>query len=506
MPAGLGRLSHASLPSDHATPDGIAPPLSRRHATVVFPVPTLLTSPAPRTADDASQEAIKTPRPSASLYGRASRDLAKVAEDSAAVQLQEELRGISRQLELMGSRQVDWCALKRRLFLLIAEVERQMVQQGPQGFSRDLTPSPSPGALRSALEVRDEDVEGPLADVSFARPGALALRPQAPNSLCSDSSRSGSKPRVLVLGSSYLGSEVLQELSKGWEVQGLCSSPIGPAWSLLDMGLSGELQSHLQRFQPQAVVNCHTSAALLELESESSESAEKDARSREVLAFLASLATACAAWQIFLLHLSSDAVFGKTGTQPAAAAAAAAQSVDAEPKPCTPLGWRTLAAEQEVLSRSRASAVLRLPLLWDGPGGPVLSLEESASRLLSELRRGVREFEDWQRCYPTRAVEAASIVANLLQLTCMGQVEQRPRGIYHWQGSDQLTQFQMAQCVAEVSGMKVFLQPARHPSKLWKSCCLDCSRTVRTIRVPRTIPIIHSLRLCLPATQREQHV
>ncbi|OLP87262.1 Methionine adenosyltransferase 2 subunit beta [Symbiodinium microadriaticum] len=484
MPPGLGRLS--SLSSNHSTPDGTAP-ASQRHA-VVFPVPTLLTSTkAPR-----QEEALKAlRRPSASPAWK--------VEDSAALQLREELRGISRQLEL-GSRQ-DWCALKRRLFLLIAEVERQMVQpQDAQGFSRDLTPSPSPGALRSAVEVRDEDVDGPLADVSFARPGALALRPQdAPNSLCSDSSRSGSKPRVLVLGSSYLRSEVLQELSKGWEVQGLCSSPpIGPVWSLLDMGLA-ELQSHLQRFQPQAVVNCHTSAALLELESESSESPlEKDARSREVLAFLASLATACAARQIFLLHLSSDAVFGK--------APDGAQSVDAEPKPCTPLGWRTLAAEQEVLSCSRAAAVLRLPLLWDGPNGPVQTLEESATRLLSELRRGVREFEDWQRCYPTRAVEVASIVANLLQLTCMGPVEQRPRGIYHWQGSDQVTEFQMAEFVAEVSGMKVFLQPAPHPSKLWKSCCLDCSRTARTVRVPRTIPIIASLRLCLPATQQEQHV
>ena len=230
------------------------------------------------------------------------------------------------------------------------------------------------------VQVRGEDVEGLLADVSFARPGALALRPQrAANSLCSDSSRcscSGSKPRVFVLGSSYLGSEVLQELSKGWEVQGLCSSPPvdGPLWSLLDMDLSGELQSHLQGFQPHALVNCHTSAALLELESEASESPEKDARSREVLAFLTSLATACEASQIFLLHLSSDAVFGtRQQTQQAQP-----QSVDAEPQPCTPLGWRTLAAEQEVLSR-RASAVLRLPL-WDGPAGPAQSLEESASR------------------------------------------------------------------------------------------------------------------------------
>ena len=105
-------------------------------------------------------------------------------------------------------------------------------------------------------------------------------------------------------------------------------------------------------------------------------------------------------------------------------------------------------------------------------------------------------------------MEAASIVANLLQLT-WGAREQWPRGIYHWQGSDQLTQFQMAQRVAEVSGMKVFLQPVRHPSKLRKSC-LDCSRTVRTVRVPRRVEIIGSLHVCLPAasggTQQEQHV
>ncbi|CAE7838865.1 mat2b [Symbiodinium sp. CCMP2592] len=528
MPARLGTWSRASLSSE-STPDGITPSLAQRPmASVVFPVPTLLSSPAA-----APSVCLPSPRRARARIARTVEDSDSFQERATALKARQVRSpssyaapdGTARSRWSMtsparveaGSQQEvqDWCALKRRLFLLIAEVERQMVQQqGPKGFSRGLTPSLSPGALRSAMEVREEDVEGLLADVSFARPGALALRPQrAANSLCSDSSRcscSGSQPRVLVLGSSYMGTEVLQELSKGWEVQaqGLCSSPPvdGPLWSLLNMELSsGELQSHLQGFQPHALVNCHTSAALLELESESESSPEKekDARSREVLAFLTSLATACEASQIFLLHVSSDAVFGtRQQTQHSQP-----QSVDAEPQPCTPLGWRTLAAEQEVLSR-RASAVLRLPLLWDGPAGPAQSLEESASRVLSELRRGVREFEDRHCCYPTPAVEVASIVANLLQLT-WGPREQRPRGIYHWQGGDQLTQFEMAQLVADVSGMKVFLQPVRHPSKLRKSC-LDCSRTVRTVRVPRRVEIIGSLRACLPAapggTQQEQHV
>ena len=89
MPPGLGRLS--SLSSNHSTPDGTAP-ASQRHA-VVFPVPTLLTSTkAPR-----QEEALKAlRRPSASPAWK--------VEDSAALQLREELRGISRQLEL-GSRQ-----------------------------------------------------------------------------------------------------------------------------------------------------------------------------------------------------------------------------------------------------------------------------------------------------------------------------------------------------------------------------------------------------------------
>ena len=64
---------------------------------MVFPVPTLLTSTkAPR-----QEEALKAlRRPSASPASKVED------QDSAASELREELRGISRQLELLGSRQV----------------------------------------------------------------------------------------------------------------------------------------------------------------------------------------------------------------------------------------------------------------------------------------------------------------------------------------------------------------------------------------------------------------
>ena len=111
-------------------------------------------------------------------------------------------------------------------------------------------------------------------------------------------------------------------------------------------------------------MNCHTAAALSGLVEPSS---DNDAQSRKVLAAAAALASACEAWGIFLVQLSSNAVFGYG--DPAMPCA-----VDMEPHPQTPLGWRSLAAEQEVLSRCSCAAVLRVPPLY----GPVECLDECA--------------------------------------------------------------------------------------------------------------------------------
>ena len=241
-----------------------------------------------------------------------------------------------------------------------------------------------------------------MADVSFAEPQAQwaqwrSQQPWAPSHSASHPSHPShpSPLRVLVLGSSLLGREIFRELADGgWEVQGLCERPaggaraprLGPLWAFVDLASAGatELQSQLQRIQPQAIVNCHTSAALLDLEALESESPENDARSRDCLAFAATLASACEAWRIFLVHVSSNAVFGGGAASAGhpSPSPSASYTVDAEPRPCTPLGWRSLAAEQEVLSRCAThAAVLRVPLLY----GPVQSLEECATRASPKL-------------------------------------------------------------------------------------------------------------------------
>ena len=175
-----------------------------------------------------------------------------------------------------------------------------------------------------------------------------------------------------MLGAGLLARVVLRELTdQGWEVQCLCDGKLPAelpqlAWTC-NLASAGDVQGHLQRFKPSAVINCHTAAALSELDCESKGS---DAASRELLAAVAALSSACEAWSIFLVHVSSDAVFSGAG----GAVGAAPFSVDAEPQPCTPFGWRSLTAEQEVLSRCSRAAVLRVPLLY----GPVQSLEECA--------------------------------------------------------------------------------------------------------------------------------
>eukprot|EP00438_Fugacium_kawagutii_P023630 Skav205986 [mRNA] locus=scaffold442:1058852:1066046:- [translate_table: standard] len=107
------------------------------------------------------------------------------------------------------------------------------------------------------------------------------------------------------------------------------------------------------------------------------------------------------------------------------------------PKRCqvTEAGVASLRAEQAVLGTG--AAVLRVPRWVYGAA----ELGESpVTGILEELRRGKVDF-DIQPVYPTYAGDVASVVHLLVEHLLKGG---ELRGIYHFQGPDQLSELQIA--------------------------------------------------------------
>jgi len=192
------------------------------------------------------------------------------------------------------------------------------------------------------------------------------------------------------------------------------------------------------------------------------------------------IASACEAHGVWLIHLSSDAVFNGL---------ASPYTVNAEPTPVTDDGVASLQAEQEVLSHAR-TAVLRVPRCLYGP---VEDLQESpVTGVLDQLRYGRVDF-NIQPLYPTFVGDVASLLMLLLQhLVDGGEL----RGIYHWQGPDQLSELQIAKVWCEATGDTLAASLRPRPSKCQADRALDISRLARSFPLTPT-SFKEGLRKCL---------
>lgn len=291
------------------------------------------------------------------------------------------------------------------------------------------------------------------------------------------------RPRILVTGATgLLGRQVMEIFRDGpWEVRGLCKRRARPPNIIAcDLTKDGAAALQIEEFRPHAVL--HLAA---EWRPEVLRQDPVSARQLNVDS-TGAVAAACERFGAWLIHISADCVFD--GTSPP-------YSVDAKPNPLSEYGWHKLHGEQLALAACPRTAVLRVPLLY----GPLESLSDSAvTSLYSDLESGIREVDAWQRCYPTWTGDVANVLRAMIELHLAGE---RLRGIYHWQGNEQLTWHDMMLLVAEVTGLDasgVTAVRSAPSMPLPRDTRLECSRLGRLIesRSCQT-PFKDGLRKCL---------
>ena len=278
--------------------------------------------------------------------------------------------------------------------------------------------------------------------------------------------------KVLVTGASgLLGRAVLQNFTNaGWDVLGLAYSRAREGLRKVDLCDPKEVESVLDDFRPQFVIHSAAERRPDVVDKKSESAVALNVTATE------SLAALCAQRNIYMLYISSDAVFD--GTSPP-------YKPDSPTNPLSIYGQSKRDGEIAVLKHA-GMGVLRLPVLY----GVVEELSESSvtavfSVLLNSDKPG--KVSDYERRYPTHVADCAAV--------CLGLVEKQLKsgdsgGIWHWSSIECFTKYTMAGVMAELFGLKSdHLVPVREPSggapRPFDSH-LDASATEKAVLIKRT--------------------
>jgi dTDP-4-dehydrorhamnose reductase len=185
--------------------------------------------------------------------------------------------------------------------------------------------------------------------------------------------------------------------------------------------------------------------------------AEKDACWKLNVTATETLVTACAKYQIFLEHVSTDFVFDGTSGP---------YREEDVPNPVSFYGWSKYAAEKIVISSDVEWAIARTVLVYG------IAHDMSRSNIILWVKKSLEEGKaikvvtDQFRT-PTLAEDLAS--------GCFLIADQKAKGIYHISGKDFLTPYEMALGVADYfkldaslifpTDASTFTQPARRPPR-----------------------------------------
>lgn len=253
--------------------------------------------------------------------------------------------------------------------------------------------------------------------------------------------------KVLVTGASgLLGRSVLQSFTQaGWNVLGLAYSRVKERLRKVDLCDPEQVKNVLDEFQPGVVI--HSAA---ERRPDVVDKKTDFALALNVTA-TESLASLCAERGIYMLYISSDAVFD--GKSPP-------YKPDTPTNPISIYGQSKRDGEIAVL-KHKGMGVLRLPVLY----GLVENLSESSvtavfSILLNAEKPG--KVSDYEQRYPTHVSDCATV--------CVGLAEKHlksgdAQGVWHWSGNECLTKYGMAGIMAELFGLKTdHLVPVREPA------------------------------------------
>lgn len=253
--------------------------------------------------------------------------------------------------------------------------------------------------------------------------------------------------RVLVTGASgLLGRAILHRFSEaGWSVLGLAFSRARDELRKVDLCDPKQVEAVLDEFQPQVVIHSAAERRPDVVDKKSDSALALNVTATE------SLATLCAKRDIYMLYISSDAVFD--GKSPP-------YKPETPTNPISVYGRSKRDGETAVL-KHKGMGVLRLPVLY----GAVEDLSESSvtavfSVLLNSDKPG--KVSDYERRYPTHVADCATV--------CVGLAEKQVKsgdshGIWHWSGKECYTKYTMAGLMAELFDLKTdHLVPVREPT------------------------------------------
>lgn len=266
--------------------------------------------------------------------------------------------------------------------------------------------------------------------------------------------------RVLITGSNGLLGQKLVELlvqKAGIEVvataRGHNRLPFtdGYLYCAMDITNQDEVDAVIARTKPHAII--HTAAMTNVDQCE----AEKDACWLQNVTAVEHLVRACAAHNVFLLHLSTDFIFDGT---------AGPYTETAAPNPISFYGWSKYAAEKVVTTAPIRWSIARTVLVYG------IAHDMSRTNIILWVKNSLENnkpikvvTDQWRT--PTLAEDLAE--------GCFLIVDQAAEGIFNISGADFLTPYEMAIKTADYFGLdesliseadgSSFSQPARRPPR-----------------------------------------
>ena len=141
-----------------------------------------------------------------------------------------------------------------------------------------------------------------------------------------------------------------------------------------------------------------------------------------------------------MLYISTDYVFD--GKSPP-------YTHESLPNPLNDYGISKLAGEKAVLKVNPDNLVLRIPILY----GDVTYIDESAVttlyKKLADPTKKPAEMSDYEIRRPSHVADIASIVHDLINLSCKSDPLKVPKGVYQWCGTEAMTKYDMIKSMSE---------------------------------------------------------
>lgn len=205
----------------------------------------------------------------------------------------------------------------------------------------------------------------------------------------------------------------------------------------LNLILHHEVATFIDSYQPDIVINCAAYTAVDKAEEEPELSFEINAKAPRTLA------EACAKHKAWLIHVSTDYVFGGQSNRPI--------DEEAPTKPNTQYGKSKLAGEKFIASHSK-SIILRTSWLYSAHGSNFVK-----TMIKYGNERDVLNVVYDQIGTPTFAGDLAEAIAEICEKILSG--EPIPNGIYHYSNEGVCSWYDFAKAIMEIKGIKCMVEP-----------------------------------------------